>query len=87
MMKVDTLIRLVEEAAKGLADVDGYCNCRNLVPSYNALLTAAKDALPEDAFLRALQPLEKDHAQAAEMRILFGQLRIALESLVATAQR
>lgn len=86
-MRVETLVRMVEEAAKSLSEVDGYCNCQNLIPSYNALLAASKAALPEDAFLRALTPLEGDRAHAAEMRVLFGQLHIALESLSATAAR
>jgi hypothetical protein len=80
-MTDDVLILMTAETSAMFADVDGYVPCRHLVPSYNALLLAARDNHPNDPFLRALTPIEPDsEANALAMKVLFAQLRIALES-------
>jgi len=83
MIKDEMLIRMIEEASKSLAQVDGYQNCNQLVPSYNALLQAAKANHPNDPCLGALERLnkEEDDVSAMVLRVLLGQMRIALESL------
>src|SRR5262249_50632963 len=55
----------------------------HVVPSYNALLQAAKENHPDDPIIRILPPLELGDGgiRAPQLNILFTQLRIALESL------
>jgi hypothetical protein len=83
MIRDEMLVRMIEEASKSLSQVDGYQNCSLLVGSYNALLQAAKANHPNDPFLSALERLDKeeDDVTVAVMRVLLGQMRIALESL------
>jgi hypothetical protein len=62
-----------------------------MVPSYNAMVLAAKASHPDDYFLRGLSPLPVHGANGedgpgnsisvAELSALFAQLAIALESL------
>jgi hypothetical protein len=55
------------------------------VPSYNALIQAAKGNHPEDSFLDALPVIPNSGGESgisvAELQALLGQLRIALESM------
>jgi hypothetical protein len=88
----ETIIRMAEEASQALSEVDGHIQCNYLMPSYNAMLQAAKANHPNDPFLSALIPLElisdrKFYVSGAELRVLLGQLRIALESLHEPPQR
>jgi hypothetical protein len=82
-MRDETIIRMLQETCDALKGVGFPASARHLVPSYNAVLAAAKVNHPSDPFLGALRPLEDGHEGAGpeEMRILFGQLRIALEAL------
>jgi hypothetical protein len=90
-MQNTALVRIAEETGKMLAEMDGEMPCGTMAPSYNALLQAAKANHPNDPFLSALttfkltggrDPVVEDgDPTAAEMRALFAQLRIALESL------
>lgn len=93
----DTLIlRLVDETCKVLARMEFFNPCTYLIPSYNALVQAAQANHPDDPYLNTAFPLlqpggtvarsEKHHEDAdavnpPQLRILFTQLRIILESL------
>ena len=92
-MKDQALIRIAEETTKALADAHPYSSAKRTIPSYNALLSAAKANHPGDPFLTAL-PLfelnregrgEEDNTSTAEMIALFAQIRIVLESLLEEA--
>jgi hypothetical protein len=80
-----TIIRIAEETSRALEDAHPFSQCLLLVPSYNALLQAAKANHPDDPFLRVLTTLsangEVNSISVAELRALLGQLRIALESM------
>ena len=61
-------------------------SCPYMVPSYNALVSAASANHPDDAFLKVLTPIpttgdDRDSISIAEITALFAQLVIALESL------
>ena len=78
------IIRMLAESSEALEQAHPYSQCRNLAPSYNALLEMAKANHPADPFLRALariDPDQEDGITVAELRVLFAQLRIALEAL------
>lgn len=88
-MKDEVIIRMLQEASQALKGVSFPVTTPHLAPSYNALLAAAKANHPDDPFLSALSPIEKseggrreDGVGPEEMRVLFGQLRIVLESLL-----
>jgi hypothetical protein len=83
-MKDETLIRLCGETTKWLSQTITVNPSPQMVPSYNALLEAAKANHPDNFFLRVLQPLATsgdDLITVGEMMALFGQIRIVLESL------
>jgi hypothetical protein len=94
-MKDAVIIRMLQEACTALEGVSFPVTTPHLVPSYNALLAAAKANHPTDPFLSALTNLEvlppvrnengkfrrEDAVGPEEMRVLFGQLRVVLESL------
>ena len=83
-MKDATLIRICEETTKWLSQTITVNPASQMVPSYNALLEAAKGNHPDHFFLRALQllPVSGDElVTIGEMIALFGQIRIVLESL------
>jgi len=79
-----TIIRIAEETGRALEDAHPYGQCLHLVPSYNALLLAARANHPDDSFLGVLAAVpttgDENLVSIAEMRALLGQLRIALES-------
>ncbi len=80
-----TIARMAEEVAAGLKHVDGEMEFKRLVPIYNGLVTAAQANHPQDPFLSMITSIDanrgEEYISAAEMRILFGLLRLALESL------
>jgi hypothetical protein len=94
-VKDEVILKIAEEMCSILGSVDGSVACEmtcgNMAPSYNAVLQAAKASHPNDAFLSMLTlfPLsgvrgpvvEGGDPTALEMRALFTQLRIAIESL------
>ena len=83
-MKDETLIRLAEETAKWLSQTITVNPAPQMVPSYNAFLSAAKANHPTNPFLNVLHPLATDGDElvtVGEMIALFGQVRIVLESL------
>jgi hypothetical protein len=79
------LIRIAEETIQALSPVVVMNLAHQMVPSYHALLQAAKANHPNDPFIGGLSPLEfktdNDYITVGEMIALFAQLRIALESL------
>lgn len=78
------ILRIAEETCNVLADVPWHVDCKYLVPSYHAALQAARANHEDDAFIGILAsaPLNpNDDVNAPQMRILFTQLRIAMESL------
>lgn len=81
-MKDSILIRMLEETCDMLKHVDAYVSCTHLIPSYNAILLAAQANHPTDPFLHALVPIQvaDGTAGSTEIRVLFAQVRIALES-------
>jgi hypothetical protein len=79
-MKDEIIRRILDETCQALKGVHFPVQTPHLIPSYNALLTAAKDNHPNDSFLRVLEPLEPGESGPEEMRVLFAQLRIVLES-------
>jgi hypothetical protein len=86
-MKDQSIIRMIEETTRALADAPGHVNCTYVIPSYNALLDAAKANHADDPFLRALAPIQTDDDHTfnvTQASVLFGQLRIALQSMMGT---
>ena len=79
-MKDQTIVRLAEETTSLLRKVLPGDNAKNVIPSYNALLAAAKANHPNDPFLSTLTPIERSDS-AVDLAILFSQLRIAVEAL------
>jgi hypothetical protein len=78
------IILMAHETCKVLSNVPWHVTCNYLVPSYNALLQAAKANHPDDPFIGVLSSVqlnEDDGLNGPQMNILFTQLRIALESL------
>jgi hypothetical protein len=85
-MKDAVIIRMIDETSKGLARMrfPESWSCAHIVPSYIALVRAAKANHPNDPFLAALPVLDRDQGKGlnpTELQLLFTQLRIALESL------
>ena len=80
------IIRMAAETIQHLRHAIPVSSCPYMVPSYNALVTAARANHPDDVFLKALTPLpttgdDRDCISIAEITALFAQLAIALESL------
>lgn len=81
-----TIIRMATETIQHLRHAIPVSSCPYMVPSYNALVSAAKANHPDDTFLKALNPLpttgdDRDNISIAEINALFAQLVIALESV------
>jgi hypothetical protein len=78
------IIQMAQETCKVLTHVPWHVTCNYLIPSYNALLQAAKANHPDEPFINVLTSIqlnEEDGLNGPQMNILFTQLRIALESL------
>ena len=80
------IIRIATETIQHLRNAISVGPALAMVPSYNALLTAAKTNHPEDVFLKALAPLatkgdDGDAVSIAEITALFAQIAVALDSL------
>ncbi len=81
-----TIIRMATETIQHLRHAIPVSSCPYMVPSYNALVSAASANHPEDVFLKVLAPIpttgdDRDCISIAEINALFAQLIIALESL------
>ena len=74
------IIRIAEETTRWLKRALPGDSTPSVVPSYNALLAAAKENHPEDTFLANLEPIEKVES-AVDLAILYSQLRIAIEAM------
>jgi len=93
-MKDVTIVRMLDEARKGLEGVNFPAKTPHLLPAYNALLMAARANHPDDVFLHMLPPIENrvvdgrregPECGPEEMRELFGQLYICMESFAEEA--
>jgi hypothetical protein len=85
-MKDQAIAVIAEEACKGLKDCPWHMECNYLIPSYNGLLMAARANHPDDPFLNGIEPIrvgESGGINAPEIYVLFAQLRIAIESMLA----
>lgn len=76
------LLKLIHETVGHLKNAISVSPALQLIPSYNAVLMAAKTNHPEDPFLKALTPLEPggEMISIAEMIALFAQIGIVLEA-------
>lgn len=87
-MRDEIIVRMLEHACQALEGVSFPATTPHLGPSYNALLAAAKANHPGNPFFEALVPIgggengRRSESGPEEMRVLFGQLRIALESFL-----
>ena len=84
-MNDTVIIRLATETIQHLRNAISVGSALHMVPSYNALLTAAKNNHPNDIFLQALMILptksdDCDGISIAEISALFAQIAIALDS-------
>jgi hypothetical protein len=85
-MKDVMIVKMIDETSKGLSRMHfpQSWSCAHIVPSYIALVRAAKANHPNDPFLAALPVLDRDQGKGItppELHLLFTQLRLALESL------
>src|SRR5437867_829506 len=83
-MTDEIIIRMVQETGKLLAGSPWHEGARHVLPSYNALLQAAKENHPDDPIIRVLPTVElvdDGDIKAQQLNILFTQLRISLEAL------
>jgi hypothetical protein len=85
-MNDTTIIRMATETIQHLRHAIPVSPCPYMVPSYNALVSAAQANHPDDTFLKVLAPLpttgdDRDCISIAEITALFAQLAVALESL------
>jgi hypothetical protein len=85
-MTDEMILRLVNETSQLLGEVPWHQECHHLMPSYLALLQAARSNHPDEVYLNVAFPaadptVKTDGINPVELRILFTQLRIVLESL------
>ncbi|MGC4045632.1 MAG: hypothetical protein QM758_17715 [Armatimonas sp.] len=81
-MKDTILLQLIQATIGHLKHAVSVSPALQLIPSYNAVLSAAKANHPEDTFLKVLLPLEPsgEMISIAEMTALFAQIGIVLEA-------
>jgi hypothetical protein len=84
-MTDETIVKMLRETCQVLSRMEFFEPSKYLLPSYNALLTAARANHPNEPFLSVLPTLEGGEDEEAfnphTACILFSQLRIALESM------
>lgn len=84
-MKDSVILKMAEETCSILDQMMFHEPCDQLGASYNALIAAAQANHPDDAFLKALKPIQEPaEGSKNQMQILFTQLRIVLDALQAT---
>ncbi len=83
-MNDEVLLRMLQDASANLEGVKFPTDTSNVAPIYNALLAMLKVNHPGHPYLEALPPIEGG-AGPEELRLLFGQLRVLLETLIAPA--
>ena len=82
-----TILRMAAETVRHLGNAISVGPATYMVPSYNALVAAARANHRDDTFLKMLEPLDLSgdkHGETisiAEITALFAQLAIAVESL------
>lgn len=90
-MKDSVILEMLEESGRVLNRMEFFEPCKHIVPTYNALLLAARENHPEEPFLQALPTVEpgggEDSVNPRTLALLCGQLRIALASLQTEAPR
>lgn len=90
-MNDTTILQMLEETSTAVAKMKYWMPAGNLVPSYNAMLQAAKANHRQDRFLQSLQPLPAGNDPYAinppQLKVLFGQLRLVLETINAAGTR
>ena len=76
------LLKLISETVRHLKDAISVNPAYQMIPSYNAILAAAKENYPDDTFLRVLAPLTTDGelVTIAEITALFAQIGIVVEA-------
>lgn len=82
-MNDELILRMLQDASRNLEQVMFPVETPQIVPVYNGLLAAVKANHPGESYLEALPPIEGS-AGPEELRVLFGQLRILLETWMAT---
>ncbi|MBW3622105.1 MAG: hypothetical protein KY468_01690 [Armatimonadetes bacterium] len=82
-MTDEMILRMADETVQILSKAPWHLDCKHLLPTYNAMLVAARDNHPDDSFLGALVPINPNNGDvnAPILTVLFAQLRMALESL------
>lgn len=78
-MTDETILKLCKETTALLQQFLPGFDASAIVPSYNAILDAAKENHPNDRFINALTPIESVDT-SVELSILYMQLRIAIEA-------
>jgi hypothetical protein len=78
-MNDELILRMLQDASKNLEHASFPITTDNVVPVYNALLGVVKANHPDEPYLQALHAIEGS-AGPEELRLLFGQLRLLLES-------
>lgn len=86
-MTDNVLLLMIEEITKPLSKGEGDSPCAEMIPSYNAILSAAKGNHPEDLFLGNLLPIDKGgFVNVSQLLALFALLRFVLEWLQTARQ-
>jgi hypothetical protein len=83
------IVRLATETVRHLQNAISVHPALSMVPSYNAVLAAARANHPEDPFLAVLAPLPTsgdDVLSIAEVNALFAQIAIVVQSLAEEKQ-
>lgn len=81
-MKDAVILRLLQDTCQKLEDVSFPVETPHVLPTYHALLAAVKANHPDEPYLDALTISNGKGASPEELKILFGQLRILLETLI-----
>jgi hypothetical protein len=83
-MTDQTIVRIAAESKDALKNCPWHMEINYLIPAYNGLIRAARANHPDDLFLAALEEIKQgDSCNAPELCVLYTQLRIAVESLMA----
>jgi hypothetical protein len=80
-MTDDVILRMIEESCAILKVMEFHENCRPLQPTYKFIIAAARENHPQDSFIRTLASIDDIGEDPNVMRVLFTQLRIALEAI------
>ena len=84
-MRDEVILRMLQDASAKLEHVRFPASATHIGPVYNGLLAAVAANHPNHPFLGILSPLPDGEASPEELKVLFGQLRILLETIVEEA--